>query len=238
MNVVVSIGGSVLAPGDKQRVRDHAAVLEEVADECTTAAVVGGGETARQYIDVARKLGANEMELDEIGIAATRLNARLLVAALDEQSVRTPPADYEAAADVLRAGDIAVMGGVVPAQTTDAVAAALAEYVNADLLVYATSVSGVYTADPDKDGDAERVPRLTPNELVDLIADIEMTAGAKAPVDLLAAKVLQRSGLHAVVVDGTDPERIREAIVEGTHRGTEIVPEDAAELPSLTGGGT
>ncbi len=147
------------------------------------------------------------MELDEIGIAATRINARLLVAALNEQSVRTPPTDYEAAADVLRAGDIAVMGGVVPAQTTDAVAAALAEYVNADLLVYATSVSGVYTADPDEDGDAERVPRLTPDELVDLIADIEMTAGAKAPVDLLAAKILQRSGLHAVVVDGTDPER-------------------------------
>ncbi len=238
MNVVVSIGGSVLAPGEKQRVRDHAAVLEEVAAERTTAAVVGGGETARQYIDVARKLGANEMELDEIGIAATRLNARLLVAALGDQSVRTPPADYEAAADVLRAGDIAVMGGVVPAQTTDAVAAALAEYVNADLLVYATSVSGVYTADPDTNGDAEHVPRLTPDELVDLIADIEMTAGAKAPVDLLAAKVLQRSGLHAVVIDGTDPRRIRQAIEEGIHHGTEIVPEDADELPSLAGGGT
>ncbi len=238
MNVVVSIGGSVLAPADTTRVRKHAAVLEDLdAAGCTVAAVVGGGDTAREYIDTARALGANEMELDEIGIATTRLNARLLVAAIDGQAVRTPPPDYETAAEVLQSGNIAVMGGVTPAQTTDAVAAALAEYINADLLVYATSVSGVYTADPDKDGDATQVAQLTPSALVDLIADIEMTAGAKAPVDLLAAKVLQRSGLRTIVVDGTDPERIRRAVMEGKHEGTEVLPENASSVPSVSGGG-
>lgn len=234
MKVVVSIGGSVLAPTAPDRVRAHATALEELVDAGgTIAAVVGGGTTAREYISVARDLGANEIELDEIGIATTRLNARLLVAGIDGQTVGTPPADYEAADAAIRRGDVPVMGGVVPAQTTDAVAAALAEYIDAELLVYATSVDGVYTADPDEDGTAEHVPRLTPSELVDLIADIEMTAGAKAPVDLLAAKVIQRSGVHALVIDGTDPTRLPAAVKRGDHNGTEIIPHKDAELVTL-----
>ncbi len=236
MKVVVSIGGSVLAPEDPTRVDAHANALQAIqAAGCTVAAVVGGGKTARDYITAARDLGANEIELDKIGIAATRLNARLLVSAIDGQAVRTPPGEYEAASAVLSNDEIAVMGGVVPAQTTDAVAAALAEYLEADLLVYATSVSGVYTADPDEDDQAEHVPQLSPSGLVDLIADIEMTAGAKAPVDLLAAKVLQRSGVKTIVIDGTNPERIRKAVIEGKHDGTEIRDENTTPAPSVDG---
>lgn len=225
MKVVVSIGGSVLAPDDTKRIADHAAVLQSLADDGhEVAAVVGGGAMAREYIATARELGANEMKLDEIGIAVTRLNARLLIAALGEQAVQTPAENYESANAALRRGEIPVMGGVVPAQTTDAVGAALAEYINADLLVYATSVNGVFTADPNETTEAEHLTELTADELVDVIADIEMNAGAGAPVDLLAAKVIQRSGMHAIVLDGTDPDRIGRAIREGSHDGTEIRP--------------
>jgi uridylate kinase len=226
MKVVVSIGGSVLAPDEgPSRVSDHAAVIEQLDTEgCTVAAVVGGGTVAREYIATARDLGANEMALDEIGIATTRLNARLLIAALGEQAVQEPPEDYESAGAALRRGEIPVMGGVAPAQTTDAVSAALAEYVNADLLVYATSVPGVFTANPDDDPDAERLPTLSAEELLDVISDIEMTAGSSAPVDILAAKVIQRSGMRAIVLDGTEPDRILDAVRYGTHDGTDIVP--------------
>lgn len=225
MKVVVSIGGSVLAPDDANRIGEHASVLRSLAEDGhTIAAVVGGGQIAREYIGTARELGANEMKLDELGIAATRLNARLLIAALGELAAETPPADYETASAALRRGEIAIMGGVTPAQTTDAVAAALAEYVDADLLVYATSVQGVYTADPNETQDAEHLEELTPGELVDVIADIEMTAGASAPVDLLAAKIIQRSGIHAIVLDGTDPDRIGTAVRNTDHQGSDITP--------------
>jgi uridylate kinase len=43
-------------------------------------------------------------------------------------------------------------------------------------------------------------------------------------VDLLAAKLLQRAGLRAVVLDGTDPDAVRRAIVDGEHDGTEVTP--------------
>ncbi|WP_440763356.1 UMP kinase [Natronorubrum sp. DTA7] len=234
MKVVVSIGGSVLVPElGTDRVAEHAAVVEDlVADGCRVGAVVGGGGVAREYISAARDLGANEIELDQLGIDVTRLNARLLIAALGSDSVTAPAKDYEDAGEALQRGGISVMGGVAPAQTTDAVGAALAEYVDADLLVYATSVPGVYSDDPNENAEATKYDRLSAADLVDVIAGLEMNAGASAPVDLLAAKIIQRSGMRTIVLDGTDPDRISRAVRYGEHDGTDVIPEGAGEEPT------
>jgi uridylate kinase len=226
MKVVVSIGGSVLSPSvGSDRVGEYATVLQELADAGhELGVVVGGGPTAREYIGAARDLGANEIELDQIGIAVTRLNARLLVSAFDDRAAPSPPEDHETAREALRRGDIPIMGGTVAGHTTDAVATALAEYVDADLLVYATSVPGVFDADPDEDATATKFESMTPAELTDTVSDIELAAGSNAPVDILATKLLQRSGLRAVVLDGTDPENVA-AAVDGDHRGTDVIPE-------------
>ncbi|SEH13150.1 uridylate kinase [Natronorubrum sediminis] len=234
MKVVVSIGGSVLVPEPgADRVAEHAAVVEElVADGCRVGAVVGGGGVAREYISAARNLGANEIELDQLGIDVTRLNARLLIAALSGDSITAPAKDYEEAGEALQRGGLAIMGGVAPAQTTDAVGAAFAEYVDADLLVYATSVPGVYSADPNETDDATKYDELSATELVDAIAGLEMNAGASAPVDLLAAKIIQRSGMRTIVLDGTDPERISRAVRHGEHDGTDVIPDGVGEEPT------
>jgi uridylate kinase len=226
MKVVVSIGGSVLSPSvGSDRVGEYATVLQELADAGhELGVVVGGGPTAREYIGAARDLGANEIELDQIGIAVTRLNARLLVSAFDDRAAPSPPEDHETAREALRRGDIPIMGGTVAGHTTDAVATALAEYVDADLLVYATSVPGVFDADPDEDATATKFESMTPAELTDTVSDIELAAGSNAPVDILATKLLQRSGLRAVVLDGTDPENVA-AAVDGDHGGTDVIPE-------------
>jgi uridylate kinase len=124
------------------------------------------------------------------------------------------------------------MGGVMPGQTTDAVAAALAEYVDADLLVYATSADGVFDADPNVDDSAQRYEELSASDLVDVIAPMSRDAGASAPVDLLAAKLIERSGMRTVVLDGTDPERIERAVMRGEHSGTDIIPDGTDDEPS------
>jgi uridylate kinase len=228
MRVVVSIGGSVLVPDmDPERVGAYADVVESLdAAGHTLGTVVGGGQTARDYIESARDLGANEIELDQLGIEVTRLNARLLVAALDDRAAPTPPEDYDTGREALRRGDIPVMGGIVAGQTTDAVATGLAEHVDADLLVFATSVPGVFDADPSENPDATKFERMTADELVALIAESDMNAGSNVPVDLLAAKILQRSGIPAVVLDGTEPEAVGRAIRTGEHDGTDVVPDD------------
>ncbi|GAB6879997.1 UMP kinase [Halorubrum gandharaense] len=231
MRVVVSIGGSVLAPDlDPERVAAHAEAIERVAaDGAEVGVVVGGGGVAREYIEAARELSANEVQLDRLGIGTTRLNARLLIAALGERANLSPAEEYDEAAAALRRGEVAVMGGVMPGQTTDAVAAGFAEAVDADLLVYATSADGVYDADPNVHDDAEQFAEMTPEQLVDVVVPMSRDAGASAPVDLLAAKLIDRAGLRSIVVDGTEPSVLVDAILAGEHTGTDVVPEASEE---------
>ncbi len=233
MKVVVSVGGSVLAPDlEPDRVEAYAAAVESLsAAGHTLGAVVGGGPTAREYIGAARGLGADEIELDQLGIAVTRLNARLLIAALDDRAGPAPVESYDDGLAAIRRGEVPVLGGIVAGQTTDAVAAAFAERIDADLLVYATSVPGVFDADPSEDDDAERYEEMTAAELVELIAGGGIEAGSSAPVDLLAAKIVERAGIRTIVLDGTDPARVRRAVETGEHDGTDVVPAGVGAAP-------
>ena len=231
MKVILSLGGSVLAPElSADRITAHAEAIESLVDAgFEVGIVVGGGDVARDYITTARNLGGNEVQLDELGIQVTRLNARLLIAALDVKTNPTPAEDFDAAGEALNRGEIAVMGGVTPGQTTDAVAAGLAEYVGADIVAYATSTDGVYDADPEEDPDAIRYTTMSPAELVELVVPMSRDAGSSAPVDLLAAKLIERAGIRSIVFDGTDPDDITEAILHGRHTGTDIIPEGSDE---------
>ncbi|MGZ4926626.1 MAG: UMP kinase, partial [Halobacteriota archaeon] len=149
MKAVISVGGSVIAPTlSQEKFLEYAEVIKELAQANTLFIVTGGGKAARDYIQAARSMGASEAVCDLIGIALSRVNARLLISALSNAAFQDIPHDYREAETAMASGKVVVMGGVAPGQTTDAVSAILSEYVQTDLLVIATSVDGVYTADP------------------------------------------------------------------------------------------
>ena len=153
--IVVSMGGSVLVPSlESNNIDRYASVLRKMAETCRLSVVVGGGGEARRYIEVARSLGAGEATADELGIMVTRLNASLLIAGLGDAAYPRVAENYTEAREFAGGGKIVVMGGITPAQTTDAVSAVLAESIGADLLINATSDNGIYSADPKKDAGA------------------------------------------------------------------------------------
>jgi len=222
MKIVVSVGGSVLARAlSPEKFRNYAAALKDISRNNVVFIVTGGGKAARDYIGVARDLGADEATCDFIGIELTRLNARLLIAALGGDAYYEPPRDYKEAKNASLTGKIVVMGGVTPGQTTDAVSAVLAEYIGADMLINATAIDGVYTSDPKKNRDAKKFDSMTPQQLIEIVMKTEMVAGANSPVDLLAAKIIERSNIKTIVLNGEDPQSIVDA-VSGKHKGTVI----------------
>jgi len=205
---------------DQGRLTEYAMVLRDLtSSDHTVFVVVGGGATARDYIRRARAFGADEAFCDLLGIAVTRLNARLLIAALGSAAYPVPPETQEDASVAALSGRIVVMGGTTPGHTTDAVAAILAEYVHADILIDATSTDGIYTKDPKKHPDAVKLDELSPAHLVKIIADEKMAAGANLPLDMLAAKIIERSGILTVVLDGREPGQVVDA-VKGKRVGT------------------
>ncbi len=223
MKAVISVGGSVIAPTlSQEKFLEYAEVIKELAQENTLFIVTGGGKAARDYIRAARSMGASEAVCDLIGIALSRVNARLLISALSNAAFQDIPHDYREAETAMSSGKVVVMGGVAPGQTTDAVSAILSEYVQTDLLVIATSVDGVYTADPNIDKSAVKLDEVTPGELVKIVMSDEMKAGVKTVIDPLAAMIIERSKISAVVIDGREP-RILLDVIAGKRVGTRIV---------------
>ena len=230
--VVLSLGGSVLVPSlESNTVQRYKKALIELSRECSLYAVIGGGGEARRYINAARSLGIDEASSDELGIAVTRLNAALLMGALGDAAYPKIATTYEEARAFSEHGKIVVMGGVTPAQTTDAVTAVLAERVHADVMINATSVDGIYSADPRKTPDARRYDYLTPEEMVRIIAGERLSAGANTVIDIVAAKVIQRSRIPLVVIDGRDPENLKRAVLEGIFSGTVVSEKHLNPLP-------
>ena len=219
--IVISLGGSVLFPTlEENRVSSYAEILKRISRMARLYVVVGGGGEARKYITAARALDLDEALADEIGIQITRLNATLLAGALGAAAHPEVARNQTEACSFAVSGKIVVMGGITPAQTTDAVAAVLAERACADLMVNLTSVDGIYTADPKTDRSAHRIERLTPDELMEIVGPGSLSAGSNSVIDLIAAKVLQRSGIPLLVIDGRDPLNLEKALLEGHYSGS------------------
>ncbi len=230
--IVISLGGSILIPGiTKNRIREYVPVLKELAGRYQIFVVVGGGGEARRYIEAARALAIDEGTADEIGILVTRLNATMLVAAMGDAAYPKVAESHSEAKKFAEHKKCVIMGGITPGQTTDAVAAVLAERVRADVFINVTSVDGIYSADPKKDPSAVRYDHLTPKQLLEIVGKVQMTAGLNTVLDVIAARVVERSGIPLIVLDGTDPENLRSAVMTGNYKGSVVSTKKVQPLP-------
>lgn len=230
--VVISVGGSVLVPTlNTHRLMEWADALKTLVKAGHQVfAVVGGGGEARRYINVCRDIGLDEASSDEFGILITRINAKLLISALGEYAYPRVAETYLDAKEFAISGRIVVMGGVTPGQTTDAVAACLAEETGSAMMINMTAIDGIYSADPKRDPCAVKYDTLSPQGLIDLIMKEKLCAGSNMVIDLVAAKITERSCIPLVVIDGRDPELICRALLNGKFSGT-IVGEKSVTFP-------
>lgn len=230
--VVISLGGSILIPSlENHTIKEYVPALRTIAKAHRLFIVVGGGGEARRYIGVARDLGVDEGTSDEIGILITRLNATILIAALGDDAYPKVADSHAEAKKFAESGKIVVMGGITPGQTTDAVAAVLAERVGASVFINATSVDGIYSADPKKDRDAQHFTAMTPHQLLAIVGGTAMAAGSNTVLDIVAARVVERSHIPLVVLDGRDPKNLINAILKGKFSGTIVSESMKNPLP-------
>ncbi|MBI5451546.1 MAG: UMP kinase [Gammaproteobacteria bacterium] len=143
------------------------------------ALVVGGGNIFRG-INLAGE-GMDRVTADHMGMLATVMNALALQDALEHQGmfVRVMSAikinqiceDYirRRAVRHLEKGRIVIFaaGTGNPFFTTDSAASLRGIEINAEAVLKATKVDGVYTADPKKDPQAVFLPRLTYDQVLD-----------------------------------------------------------------------
>jgi uridylate kinase len=233
-SIVLSLGGSVLLPEiDKPFLNPYVQVLSKLSEKFRLFVVVGGGGTARRYIALAKNIGADDAFSDELGIQVTRLNAMLLMGALGTKAYPDISKDYIQALCAAETGKIVVMGGVIPGQTTDAVAAVLSERVKASLFVNLTAIDGIYSADPRIYPSARKFEFMTPSDLLKIIVSQQAIAGVNTVMDILAVKIIERSRIPLFVMDGRKPELLFNALEKGEYIGTVVTHDGKNSLPSF-----
>ena len=153
-------------------------VVEQQSRGTQIALVIGGGNIFRGA-GLAQG-GIDRVSADQMGMLATVMNALAMQDAIKKQGVncRVMSAlkidqlgeEYSAhkAREFLSQGDVVIFaaGTGNPYFTTDTAASVRAIEIQADLLLKATKVDGIYDSDPVKNPDAKRYEQLSFNEAV------------------------------------------------------------------------
>ena len=211
--VVLKLSGRIFGDDAAVELKKYGNLLLEIANQVQPVVVAGGGKVARHYINIARRFGSDEASLDIMGIEVSRLNARLLIAAIGDHAYPGVPEDLEQVSKAAVGGKIVVTGGLHPGQSTNATAALIAEKVKASSFLNATDVDGIYDSDPNKNKRAKLFKEITVKKCFELLGSENSTAGGYDLMDIVALKVIERSKIPTVVLK-SDPETIRNAIAK------------------------
>lgn len=229
--ILLKLSGEVLK-GTSSACHDEA-VLADVAKRLSelvklgveVGVVLGGGNIFRGL--TGAKHGTDRVLGDTMGMLATVINALAVQNALE--AVGTPavvmtaqqmpqvalPFEARKASKLLARGTVVIFAGGTgnPFFSTDSGAALRAAEINADALLKATKVDGVYTADPKKDPTATRYDTLTCEEALSKRLNV---------MDAAAFALCRDNGIPIVVFDFHSPDTMRRIICGETGLGTTV----------------
>ncbi|MFX1300495.1 MAG: UMP kinase [Promethearchaeota archaeon] len=228
MKLVIKIGGSLLFDEDEQfdivRYQGFANAIRQIKElGHNIILVIGGGVLAKSLVKSGKLLGANRDTLDQLGIAATWVCAQMMITALQDVAYPIPIMSEEQLASLQNEERLLILGGLRPGQSTNAVAAQVAELTNSKILLNVTDVEGVYDSDPKEFTQAKLLSEITIDQLRKIITPLESQPGTYPLFDKPALDIIQRAQIEVWFINGTSPKNIVQALEKGKI-GTRIVP--------------
>ncbi len=228
--VLLKLGGEALAGPqgfgvDPTRAEEVAAKVQQVRSYgVQVAIVIGAGNLWRGRDGIEH--GMERATADYMGMLGTVMNSLALMEALERTGVVTrvmsaiemravaEPYIRRRAIRHLEKDRVVILGGGTgnPYFSTDTAAALRAMEINADVLIKATKVDGVYESDPQKNPKAKRFDRLTYIGLLNLRLQI---------MDSTAISLCMDNELPITVLDMWKPDSLVKAVL-GQPVGTVI----------------
>ncbi len=189
---------------------------------CEVAVVIGGGNIFRGV--AGGSVGMDRATADYMGMLATVMNALALMDAMERGGLVTrvqSAVEMQAVAEPyirrrairhLEKGRVVIFGGGTgnPYFSTDTAAALRAMEIDADVLIKATKVDGVYDSDPVKHPEAVRFDRLNYIEVINRRLEV---------MDSTAISLCMDNNLPILVLNLWKPEDLRAAL-HGESAGT------------------
>lgn len=197
----MSLGGSVIIPNeiDYNYLKKFKKMINRISKKNKIVIVCGGGKTARKYIDPLLKEHAGSKAYAMIGIAATRINARLVRGFLG--ITERIPENMRAVKSDLKKDNLVVCGalGMKKGMTSDGNAVEIASEINADFFVNITDVHGLYNKDPHIKG-AKLIKEINYDDFLDMINKIKFKAGQHFILDQASAKLIKKNKIKTLIV--------------------------------------
>jgi len=226
--ILLKLSGEALA--GKQGTGINTAVIKQIAVDVAEAyragvqigLVIGGGNIYRGVAASAE--GMDRASADYMGMLATCINALALQDALEKEGVPTRVQTAIEMAEIaepyirrrairhLEKGRIVIFGAGTgnPFFTTDTAASLRAMEINAQVIMKATKVDGIYDKDPAKHADAKKFEK---------ISYIDVLNRGLQVMDSTAISMCMDNKLPIITFDLTQPGNILKAVL-GENIGT------------------
>ena len=224
--VVISLGGSVLSKKEGYNMKyagEFCDLIKRHRGE-KFLICVGGGNLNREILASLSGKIENKAHLDELGIAATRINALVVKDLLCRLGVDVNdaiPTTLEQFKGMHPLHRVTVFGGLMEGITTDSDAVLGAELTSSKMVINVGETPYVYDRNPNERG-AKKLERLNYDELLSLAR----TGDRREPrtsfiFDYVATLLARRSGIRLLFV-GAEIKDL-EAVLKGrAHKGSTV----------------
>jgi len=223
-NVIISLGGSLIVPKEVNTEYLYWFVhfIKRLTPDYRFVIFCGGGKLAREYQTAAQAITTkitNDAK-DWIGIRASQVNAELVKQAFGRLANVDVITDPQVTLNWSK--KVYIGAGWKPGRSTDYDAVRLAAGNEIDTVINLSNVEYVYTKDPNKYPDAQRIEKISWKDFRVLVGD-DWNPGLNVPFDPIAAKLAQKHKITVRIMDGNAGEtELRNAITGKPFKGTEI----------------
>jgi len=222
---IISLGGSLVVTQDGINFeflkKFRALILGEIKKGTRFFLIVGGGATARNYIQAADKvIKVSDNDRDWLGIHSTRLNAHLLRTVF--RDVAHPEIIKNPTIKLNTNKKIIVAGGWKPGWSTDYVAALIAQEYEVDTVINLSNICCAYDKDPKKHMDAKKIMTINWPDFRKIVGN-KWKPGLNMPFDPIASQKAEKLGLKVFIANGEDLKNFKNILEGKKFKGTLIV---------------
>ena len=220
--IVISLGGSLIVPDeiDFRFLKNfRRLILTQSRRGKRFVLICGGGRTARNYQQAAKKIGRlTDNDLDWLGIHATRINAHLLRSIFVEVAHKkiVKPTDI-----INFKKSVLIAAGWKPGNSTDYCAVLLAKKYQAKKILNLSNIDYVFDRDPRTDKNAKPLEKMSWQDFRRLIPK-KWSPGLNSPFDPVASRAAQNLGLEVAIINGRDFKSIGSYLAGKKFKGTMI----------------
>lgn len=223
---VLSLGGSLVVPNggiDIQFLSEfNEFIRNQIAKNRRFFITVGGGGTTRHYQKAANQVRHQEidnLDLDWLGLHATRLNAQLVRTIFRDIADPRVIKHYEVILKIDK--PVAIAAGWKPGWSTDYCAVTLCQDYNIPQVINLTNIDHVYDKDPRDHKDAKPLEDVTWETYRGMVGDT-WVPGMNAPFDPVASKLAQDLDITVKIVNGKNLANLQKALDNKEFVGTTI----------------